>query len=100
MMLTGSGRDGHAGHMAVVERVHSIQYDDDGEVEQVVFDGWEARTNGARHLSQRTWNRAGIRGGNDVRRGLDRIEMVELLAPRDGAGEIPITRSAGPSRHD
>lgn len=100
LMLTGSGRDGHAGHMAVVERVHSIQYDDDGEVEQVVFDGWEARTNGARHLEQRTWNRAGVRGGNDVRRGLDRIELVELLAPREGATEIPITRGAGPSRHD
>ncbi|MFT5354609.1 MAG: Rod binding domain-containing protein [Polyangiales bacterium] len=100
LMLTGSGRDGHAGHMAVVERVHSIQYDDAGEVEQVVFDGWEARTDGARHLSQRTWNRAGVRGGNDVRRGLDRIEMIELLAPRGGAPEIPITRGAGPSRHD
>lgn len=100
LMLTGSGRDGHAGHMAVVERVHSIQYDDDGEVEQVVFDGWEARTNGARHLEQRTWNRAGVRGGNDVRRGLDRIELVELLAPRDGSAEVPITDGAGPSRHD
>ncbi len=100
-LLTGAGRDGHAGHMAVVERVHSIRYDAEGRVEQVVFDGWEARVGGARHLERRTWNRYGRRGGHDVRGGLARIEIIELLAPREGApGELPLSARVGPSVHD
>ena len=99
-MLTSAGTDGHAGHMAVVERVHSIEYDDQGQVQQIVFDGWEARSRGARHLSQRTWNRVGNHGGNDPRGGLSRIELIELLAPREGRPEMVIGGRAGASVHD
>ncbi len=100
-LLTGAGRDGHAGHMAVVERVHSIAYDEEGRVEQVVFDGWEARVGGARHLERRTWNRYGHRGGHDVRGGLARIEIIELLAPPQGhPQELPLSPRVGASVHD
>ena len=100
-MLTGAGRDGHAGHMAVVERVHEISYDESGRVERVVFDGWEARVGGAQHLERRTWNRYGNRGGNLARNGFSQIEVVELLAPRPGqAAELPMSRRVGASVHD
>ena len=100
-MLTGSGRDGHAGHMAVVERVHEVAYDADGRIERVVFDGWEARVGGAQHLERRTWNRYGNPGGNLARNGFDQIEVVELLAPRGGQpGELPMSRRVGASVHD
>lgn len=99
-LLSGSGRNGHAGHMAVVERVHSVDYDDEGRVRRIVFDGWEARSSGARHLSRRTWNRAGNVGGNDARNGLGEIEIIELLAPRSGRPEMPLSTLAGPSRLD
>lgn len=100
-LLTGAGRDGHAGHMAVIERVHSISYDEQGRVEQIVFDGWEARVGGARHLERRTWNRYGHRGGHDVRGGLARIELIELLAPPDGQPqELPLSSRVGASVHD
>ncbi|MEM9860627.1 MAG: hypothetical protein AAF938_03325 [Myxococcota bacterium] len=99
-MLAGAGSEGHAGHMAVVERVHAIRYDEHGEIAQIEFDGWEARSRGARHLSRRTWNRVGTRGGNDARSGLSRIEIIELLTPRGGSPEMPLTPYAGPSIHD
>lgn len=100
-MLTGSGHGDHAGHMGVVERVHEVHYDDEGEIERVVFDGWEARSNGAEHLTRRTWNRYGNRGEGPARNGLDRIELIELLPPESAeAQEIPLSRRAGPSVRD
>lgn len=100
-MLTGAGRDGHAGHMAVVERVHEIDYDEAGRIERVVFDGWEARVGGAQHLERRTWNRYGNPGGNLARNGFSQIEVVELLAPQAGqAAELPMSRRVGASVHD
>lgn len=100
-MLTGAGRDGHAGHMAVVERVHEIDYDEAGRVERVVFDGWEARVGGAQHLERRTWNRYGNPGGNLARNGFSQIEVVELLAPRTGQNaELPMSPRVGASVHD
>jgi len=99
-LLSGSGTDGHAGHMAVVERVHRVDYDDEGRVERVVFDGWEARQGGASRLTERTWNVYGNPGGNDPRNGLQGIEIVELLAPRAGRPEMPLSRRVGPSNHD
>lgn len=100
-MLTGSGQPGRAGHMAVVERVHEIRYDDTGHIRQVVFDGWEARTHGAEHLSRRTWNVAGETGGNLVRGGFSRIELLQLeQADGEQAPEVPLQRSAPASRLD
>jgi len=100
-MLTGSGHDGHAGHMGVVERIHSVDYGDDGEVERVVFDGWEARRDGARHLTRRTWNVHGNPGGENARSGLGHIEIIELRAPAPGeAAEVPLSLRAGPSSRD
>ncbi len=100
-LLAGHGTDGHAGHMAVLERVHEIQRDASGRVTRVVFDGWEARVDGARHLVRRTWNRVGHPGGSDPRNGLSSIELVELLAPTTaGPVERPLSPLAGPSRLD
>ncbi|NOY92587.1 MAG: hypothetical protein GXP55_15450 [Deltaproteobacteria bacterium] len=100
-MLTASGSDGHAGHMGVVERIHQVDYSEGGEVRRVVFDGWEARRDGARHLTRRTWNVRGNPGGENVRGGLGRIEIIELAAPRQGeAPEVPLSLRAGPSSRD
>lgn len=78
LMLTGSGMGERRGHMAVVERVRAIEYDTEGQVRKVVFDGWEARPDGARHLTERTWNLHGEQGGHDARNGFQRIEILEL----------------------
>ena len=90
-LVTSSGTEGHHGHMGVIERVHSITRDESGEISQIVFDGWEARQSGARHLERRTWNVKGHFGGNDVRGGLGRIEILELRTARPGeAPERPL----------
>ena len=60
-------RGDRAGHMAIVERIHDIERGADGRIRRVVFDGWEARTQGASHLSRRTWNIAGNPGGTLAR---------------------------------
>lgn len=100
-MLTGSGHGDRAGHMGVVEQVHEVHYDEQGEIERVVFDGWEARSHGAEHLSRRTWNRYGNASGGPARNGLDRIELIELLPPESAESqEIPLSRRAGPSIRD
>lgn len=99
ILLTGSGIEGHRGHMAVVERVHEVHYDQSGEVERVVFDGWEARSTGARHLTRRTWNRYGNPGGSDARNGFSEIEIIGLR-PALGRAERPLTRVVGASNLD
>lgn len=77
-MLAGAGRGERHGHMAVVERVHQVDYGADGRVDRVVFDGWEARAKGAEHLERRTWNRHGNPGGTNVRGGFEHIQLIEL----------------------
>ncbi|MDD9965673.1 MAG: rod-binding protein [Myxococcales bacterium] len=100
-MLVGSGDGERPGHMAVVERVHRIDYDKRGRVERVVFDGWEARTRGAQHLTHRTWNRYGNPGGTLARSGFGRIEIIELKAAEAGARpELPTAISAPGSIRD
>lgn len=84
-LLTSSGRDGHHGHMGIVERVHSIDYDADGHVARIVFDGWEGRSTGAMHLTRRTWSTYGHGTAEGGRGGLDRIEIVALRRPEEGA---------------
>lgn len=99
--LVGSATEGHAGHMAVVERVHEVRYGVDGGLERIVFSGWEARENGAEHLSRRTWNRWGHPGGEMARNGFQGIEILELKAAPDGRRpEIPLSESTGPSLFD
>lgn len=100
-MLTGSGMPGRHGHMGVVERVHGIDYGAGGEIKRVVFDGWEARPNGAEHLTRRVWNVHGNPGGGPSQRnGFESIEILELQHARGGQREVPLTRGAGASRHD
>ncbi len=91
-VLAGSGSDGHAGHMAVVERIHTVDYDAEGHVQRIVFDGWEARATGAQHLEGRVWSRAG-HPTPGARNGLGQIEVLELARP--AAGEGPETPTSG-----
>ena len=84
-LLSGSGRSGRHGHMAIVERIHRIEYDTGGDIKQVEFDGWEARSRGgAQHLVRRTWNRADVQGGHMARNGFEQIEVIELQRPKAG----------------
>ncbi len=99
-VLAGSGSAGHAGHMAVVERIHAVDYDAEGQVERVVFDGWEARARGAQRLEGRVWTRAG-HAERGARNGLSQIEVLELRRPTEGEGpETPTSRHARPSVQD
>jgi Rod binding domain-containing protein len=101
LMLTGSGEGDHHGHMAVVERVRSVEYAPSGEISRIVFDGWEARPEGASHLQERTWNVSGHGGGSNPRDGFQRIEILELKRPEPGTGnELPLAGNAPASRLD
>ncbi|MEC7522272.1 MAG: rod-binding protein [Myxococcota bacterium] len=100
-LLTGSSVGDRSGHMGIVERVHEVDYDDQGRITRVVFDGWEGRSRGAMHLTRRTWNRYGNPGGEDARGGFDSIHIIALRRPRDGARpERPIHENANGSVHD
>ncbi|MGE0790443.1 MAG: rod-binding protein [Sandaracinaceae bacterium] len=100
-LITGTSVGDRAGHMGMIERVHEVEYDEQGRIERVVFDGWEGRVRGARHMERRTWNRAGTFGGEDVRGGFDRIELIELRrAPETGSEERPVHPHARASVHD
>jgi len=100
LMLTGAGQDGKHGHMAVVERIHSIELDDQGEVKHIEFDGYEARANGAEHLTRRSWNLRG--NGEDsrlARNGFGAIEILALKPAKDAqAPEIRLSEAVRPSR--
>lgn len=100
VMLTGSGNDGRHGHMAVVERIHDIKLDKDGEVQRIEFDGYEARADGAQHLSRRTWNRVGHGEDNKLaRNGFGTIQLLALRpAAKPQAPEIALSGSVRPSR--
>lgn len=80
-LLVGSGRGDRHGHMAVIEQPHSIDYDEAGQIRSISFEGWEAQRDGAKHLTQRTWNRFGEKGGPGDRNNLERIEIIQL-APK------------------
>ena len=95
-MISGAGSEGRAGHMALVERVREIHYDDQGQVAQVVFDGWEARSRGAQYLTERTWNLRGQSGGHLVRGGFSRIEILELQRAADGQRPEQPLQTAAP----
>jgi Rod binding domain-containing protein len=101
LMLTGSGEGEHHGHMAIVERLHSVEYAPTGEISRIVFDGWEARPEGASRLQQRTWNLTGHGGGNLPRDGFQHMEILELKRPDQGAqNEVPLAGTAPASRLD
>jgi Rod binding domain-containing protein len=79
LMLTGAGTEGRHGHMAVVEKIHDVQFDENGELSRIEFDGYEARQDGAQHLTRRSWNLKGH--GEDsklARNGFGRIELLSL----------------------
>lgn len=99
-VLAGSGSAGHAGHMAVVERIHSVAYDAEGQVQRIVFDGWEARATGAQRIEGRIWSRAG-HPTPGARNGLAQIEVLELKRPVSGTTpETPTRTNARPSVQD
>ena len=96
-LLTGSAED-RAGHMAVIERLHDIERAEDGTIRRIVFDGWEARSGGAQHLTRRTWNLRNHPGGHLARNGFSRIEILELRsANRSESPEIPLSAQGGRS---
>lgn len=100
-LLVGSGAGERHGHMAVVERPKSIEYDAEGQVQRVVFDGWEAQPSGARHLTERAWNRAGNPGNPGDRNGLTRIEIIQLSRPaQDPRVERSVSDTAKTSQLD
>jgi Rod binding domain-containing protein len=96
-LLVGSGAGERHGHMAVVEHPKSIEYDAEGQVQRVVFDGWEAQPSGARHLTERAWNRLGHPGQAGDRNGLTRIEIIQLSRPAQGQ---PLSDTAKSSQLD
>ena len=77
-LLVGSGRGDRHGHMAVIEQPHSIDYDESGQIRSITFEGWEAQTDGAKHLTQRTWNRFGEKSARGDRNNLEHIEIIQL----------------------
>ena len=92
-LLVGSGRGEKHGHMAVIEQPRSIDYDDDGQIKSISFEGWEAQPDGAKHLTQRTWNRFGEKGAPGDRNGLERIEIIQLARkPSETQGQPPADR--------
>jgi Rod binding domain-containing protein len=93
-MLVGQGHAQAHGHMAMIERPRAIDYNSDGSVRSITFDGWEAQPNGAKHLTSRTWNRSGTAGGPGDRNGLDRIEIIRLN--RKAAESATDPRAAAP----
>jgi Rod binding domain-containing protein len=92
-MLVGQGHGGAHGHMAMMQTPRSIDYDAKGQVRSITFDGWEAQPDGAKHLTQRTWNRTDHSGGPHDRNGLDRIEIIQLN--RKAADPAPSTNTQG-----
>jgi Rod binding domain-containing protein len=97
-MLVGQGQGERHGHMAVIEHPRSIDYDSDGKIRSISFDGWEAQPDGAKHLTQRTWNRAGHAGGPHDRNGLERIELIQLNRAATGAASgAPSAPHVGPA---
>jgi Rod binding domain-containing protein len=83
LMLTGSGSEGRHGHMAVVEKIHDVQFDAQGQVSRIEFDGYEARQDGAQHLTRRSWNLTGH--GEDSKLARNGFGQIELLALRPSA---------------
>ncbi len=100
-LLVGSGEGERHGHMAIIERPKTIEYDEAGQVRRVVFDGWEAQPSGAKHLQERAWNRLGHPGDPGDRNGLTRIEIIQLSRPTPGdPGERTLSDKAKSSQLD
>ena len=73
LLLTSSAPDDRVGHMAVADRIHSIQRDSSGNIAVLEYSGWEAGSKRAGY-GRRVWRLQGIEGGG--RGGLDRIEVL------------------------
>jgi Rod binding domain-containing protein len=90
LLLVGSGHGERHGHMAVLEKPTAIDYDEAGQIRSISFEGWEAQPDGAKHLTNRTWNRFGEKGAPGDRNGLDRIEIIQL-SRKDAHRHAPTT---------
>ncbi|MBN2528427.1 MAG: rod-binding protein [Deltaproteobacteria bacterium] len=74
LLLSGSGAGDRVGHMAVADRIHHVQRNDDGAIVALEYSGWEATGNGASY-GRRMWRVDGVPGNG--RGGLERIEVLE-----------------------
>jgi Rod binding domain-containing protein len=82
LMLVGAGREGHAGHMGMVDEVHRIERDRQGNIRRIEYSGWEANADGP-HYRRRTW-------------GPGRYEAIHLLELREAAPGEPQCFPIGP----
>lgn len=107
LLLTGAfNGPGEHGHMAVVQRLHAVERNAQGDIQRIVFDGWEARPSGAQYLQRRSWNLYGNPGEahpamGSSRNGFDKVVLLELVAaPQGQAAEVPLSKIANSSGED
>jgi hypothetical protein len=85
-----------------VERIHRLDVDANGDVTHIEFDGYEARVDGAEHLTRRSWNRSG--SGEDKRLARNGFGSIQLLSLRPAEApdqpEVRLSDGARPSRAD
>ena len=93
-LVASAGSQEKDPHMAVVGRVHRIEYDARGELQKIVFGGWDTGKEGAAPFERRTWTRS-EEGGEG------RLALVELQrASRGAMPEKPLSSRAGESLRD
>jgi Rod binding domain-containing protein len=80
LLLTGSGAGDRVGHMAVADRIHSVQRNERGDIVALEYSGWEATGHGASY-GRRMWRLEGVQGN-----GRGGLERIEVLAPRKSSG--------------
>lgn len=68
LMIASSAEGDRAGHMAVVDRIHNIERNEEGKILSVEYSGWEAGTKKASY-GRRVWRHESVSGGG--RGGLD-----------------------------
>jgi hypothetical protein len=82
LLVTSDGID-KPGHMAVVDRIHSITRTADGSIASIEYSGWEAggsRAGYGRHI----WRLSSVQG-----EGLGGLARIEVLKPHQaGNGEL------------
>ncbi len=98
LLLSSSAPESRAGHMAVADRIHSIQRDQDGRIAVLEYSGWDAGSKKAGY-GRKVWRLASIPGQG--RGGLDRIEVLEpAQAAQAGSLHRIGSERPGASVHD
>ena len=97
-LLTSSAEGERAGHMAVADRIHRIERDEQGQIAVLEYSGWEAGSKRASY-GRRVWRLASIPGQG--RGGLDRIEILEPKAQTGNQVYFPVDGNRpGASHYD